>query len=381
MKKLILLAAAATLLVAACTKNEVSPYGNAHEIAFQTATYITKAGITGTEFPTTETFGVYAWSAASEGTYFMNNEVVSYQNSLWKPSTTYYWPKNATVDFFCFYPAQMSEMLPGEQSFSIVGYDVKNNPVDVMYSDKAVGFTDNVDEVEDDAASGYTGVPAIFRHALAKVTFKVLVPYNHKEEADGTVTDWEVTVNSASLSGLYKAGDVTLNLDTTPTVGIVPWIKPESANGFYVWTNDGTTADYTSAVSGLDLTVDQQETLFPEFFVLPQELVAGAQKVHLNVTIRTVRNGQPFLSETFDLTGDIYLAALPAWQMNQAITYIITVNPTSGNGNGGNPYNPDDPNDPNKPDPDDPMLDDAIITFDPAIDGWTIVTANATINL
>lgn len=381
MKKLILLSLAAVLVMAACTKNEVNRYSASHEIAFQTATYMTKAGITGTEFPTSETFGVYAWSAATEGGYFMNNEVVSYQNSLWKPATTYYWPKNATVDFFCFYPAQMSEMQPGEQSFSILSYDVNLNPMDVLYSDKAVGFTDNVDEVEDEAASGYTGVPAIFRHALAKVAFNVLLPYNHKEEADGTVTDWEVTVNSASLTGLYKAGDVTLTLAGSPSVGIVAWEKPEDANGYHVWTNDGTTASYTSTVSQLPLAVDQKASVFPEFFVLPQALVDGQQKIQLNVTIKTTRNGQAFLSETFDLEGSLYLANLPAWEMNQSIIYIVTVNPTSGSGNGGQPYNPDDPNDPNKPDPDDPMLDDAVITFDPAIDGWTVVTANATIRL
>jgi hypothetical protein len=122
-----------------------------------------------------------------------------------------------------------------------------------------------------------------------------------------------------------------------------------------------------------------KKSLFPEFFVLPQVLEDGVQKVNMNVTIRTLRNGQAFLSETFDLSGSLYLNELPAWEMNHSIVYIITVNPTSATGNGGQPYNPDDPGDPNKPDPNDPTLDDAVITFDPAIDGWTMVTANATI--
>lgn len=381
MKRLILLSAVALMTAAACTKNETSLSRASHEIAFQTVTYITKAGITGTEFPTTETFGVYAWSAASESGYFMNNEVVQYNNSVWKPASTYYWPKNATVDFFCFYPARMAELAAGEQTFSINGFDVVNNPVDLMYSDKAVGFTDNVDEVEDDAVSGYTGVPAIFRHALAKVAVNVLLPYNHKEEADGTITDWTVTVNSASLSGLYKSGDVTLNLASSPAIGIVPWEKPADANGFNVWTNDGTVASYNATVDHLQLGVDQKIPVFPEFFVLPQALANGQQMINLNVTIKTIRNGQPFLSETFDLAGSLYLDSLPAWEMNHSIVYIVTVNPTSASGNGGNPYNPDDPADPNKPDPDDPVLDDAVITFDPAIDGWDVVTASATIRL
>jgi len=381
MKKLILLAAAASLVMAACTKNETNPYGSSHEIAFQTITYLTRAGITGTEFPTSETFGVYAWSSATEGPYFMNNEVVSYQNSLWKPQSTYYWPKNATVDFVCFYPAGMPGLTVTENQLTYTGYDVEANPMDVMYADKAAGFTDNVDEVEDDAASGYTGVPTIFRHALAKVAFKVVLPYNHKEEADGTVTDWDVTLNSATVSGLYKAGNCVLTLANSPTVGIISWEKPQDANGNCVWNNDGTTTSMVAPVSATPLVVGNTVDLIPEFFVLPQVLAAGQQTVTLNLTIKTRRNNADFLSETFDLSGDLFLSSLPAWQMNQSIVYILKVTPTSSSGNGGQPYDPSDPNDPNKPDPDDPMLDDAVITFDPAIDGWDVVTANAVINL
>ena len=88
------------------------------------------------------------------------------------------------------------------------------------------------------------------------------------------------------------------------------------------------------------------------------------------------RNGAAFLNETFTKSADLYLASLPAWQMNQVITYKITVAPTASDGNGGNGPDPGNPVDPNDPD-----LSDAIITFDPAVNGWDNIGVMATINI
>ena len=62
--------------------------------------------------------------------------------------------------------------------------------------------------------------------------------------------------------------------------------------------------------------------------------------------------------------------------MNQVITYKITVAPTASDGNGGNGPDPGHPVDPNDPD-----LSDAIITFDPAVNGWDNIGVMATINI
>ena len=62
--------------------------------------------------------------------------------------------------------------------------------------------------------------------------------------------------------------------------------------------------------------------------------------------------------------------------MNQVITYKISVAPTASNGNGGTPIDPNNPVDPNNPD-----LTDAVITFDPAVNGWDNVGVVATINI
>ncbi len=382
MKRLIFFVAAAAMLTMACTKTEVKTETSRKAITFQTVAGVnTKADINGTVFPTTETFSTYAWAEGTAGAYFMDNATIGYDGSLWKAQDgTYYWPKNSTVDFISYYPTGLAGITVEKNKITYAGIDVNALQQDIMYADKAAGFSDNVDLV-DDSINGYTGVPTIFRHALAKVNFKVALTYKHKEEADGTVTDWEVKVNSAHLEGIYFKGGCELNLASTPTVGVIGWNKPTDN----VWTPEGTTVTVIDGSLSGDIVPGTLYTAVDTLYVMPQLLTANLQKVTLNVTVKTKRNGADFLSETFNISADIRLADIPAWEMNHIYTYILRFAPTSSNGNGGNPITPPtDPSDPNYPggvDPDDPDLSDAIITFDPAVDGWENVGIVANINL
>ena len=370
-----LTAAAAALLLAGCSKSIV-PAGGDRVIAFQTANYATKLGIPGPLFPTDETFGVFSWTDGTDGTYFMDNEVVSYreEEELWLTAVDYKWPSDKTVDFFCFYPAKMKEISVDKAKVDYKAYDVEANPdTDVLYADKDVAFADYPEKVPG-SVSAYTAVPVLFHHALSKLSIKVALAYNHKEEADGTVTDWSATLNSISLAGVYKKGDCELNLAAEPEIGLVGWTKPEGN----VWTNDGSTMEKKNlAAAAAALVPGEPVEAVPEMFVLPQKLAAGQQKVVLNLTIKTKRNGADFLSETFDISADLGVPqVLEAWQMNHSISYLLSVNPTASNGNGGNPVDPSKPVDPNNPD-----LSDVTIRFAPAVGGWEAVDVSATIKL
>ena len=384
-KALIFIAAAAIVSFAACTKTESTAVSEQRAISFQTIAGLNTKAINGTVFPTTETFSTYAWADGTAGPYFMDNVTIAYfaGENLWKAKDeTYYWPKNATVDFISYYPTGLSGIAVTENTITYSGIDVDALQEDIMYADKAVGLSDDpllLNEIED-GVNAFTGVPTIFRHATAKVNFKVALTYKHKEEADGTVTDWKVTVNSAKLSGINTKGGAVLTLSDPSATGVVGWDKPADN----VWTPDGTITDINGALTG-EITPGTVYTAVDTLFVLPQALVAEQQKVTLNVTVETTRNGAPFLSETFDVSANIRLDAIPAWEMNHIYTYMLMFAPTSSNGNGGSPITPpSDPSDPNYPggvDPDDPNLDDAIITFDPAVDGWENVGIVANIAL
>ena len=376
MKKLIVFLSIAAVTASACSKVVPSSVEKGNEISFQTVTGLNTKAITGTVFPTSETFSTYAWADGTIGEYFMDNVTIEYKadEETWKPKNeTFYWPKNSTVDFISFYPTGLSGITVEKDKITYSNIDVNTLQDDVMYADKAAGFSDNADLI-DDSLSSFTGVPTIFRHVFAKVKFIVELNYNHKKEADGTVTDWEVKVNSSSISGVYTTGGAVLTLASTPTIGIIPWEKPAGN----VWTPNG---DVTT-INGLsDATIvpGTDYTAVDELFVLPQALSAGQQKVSINLTVKTTRNGAAFLNETFEKEADLYINTLPAWEINHVYTYRIKLSPTASNGNGGKPINPSDPG--SAVDPNDPDLSDAIISFDPAVDGWENVDVEAVLNL
>ncbi len=391
MKKIVVFLSIAAVMASACSKSVMTDAVRSNQVAFQTIAGLnTKATpIVGTVFPQTETFSTYAWAEGTVGEYFMDNITIAYfqDDTLWKAQgETFYWPKNSTVDFISYYPTGLNGITVKKDSIIYSGIDVKALQQDIMYADKAAGFSDNADLI-DDSISGFTGVPTIFRHALAKVNFKVALTYIHKEEADGTVTDWEVKINNAKLSGIYTKGGCELKLASDPAIGVIGWEKPFDADSLYhVWTPEGTPSDINGALADTTITPGILYSAVDTLFVLPQLLTAGQQKVTLNVTVKTTRNGNPFLNETFDVSANIRLADLPAWEMNHIYTYILRFGPTSSNGNGGNPIvPPSDPDDPDYPgggiDPNDPDLSDAIITFDPAVDGWQNVGIVANITL
>ncbi len=322
MKRFLIILAVA-VAAAACVKSEV---GNNGSISFQTASLLSKAGITGTEFPQSESFGVYAWSAGTIGEYFMDNETVSYdtEDKQWKPSTTYYWPKNATVDFISFYPAGLSGLKVEPDKLTFTDVNVWNSQQDILYADKAAGFSDNSGLVSQQLNAS-DGVPTIFRHALSKIKVKVVLAYSHKEDPDGTVYDWDVTLNSLTLSGIKTSGSAVLNLAATPTEGIITWEKPANE----VWTPGSavnTPANY--------LAIPQQMTalkaidIVGETFVVPQPLATGGQKANLNFSVKTTRNGQPFLNEpNIQVSVDLISPDIPSWKMNHSVSYTLNICP------------------------------------------------------
>ena len=371
MKKLIIFLSIAAVMASACTKVVSSSVENGNQISFQTVAGLnTKADITGTAFPTTETFSTYAWAEGTVGEYFMDNVIIEYKTAdkMWKPQETFYWPKNTTVDFISYYPTGLSGITVEKNKITYSGIDVSSLQKDIMYADKAVGFSDNKDLV-DDSISGFTGVPTIFRHALAKLSFKIKANFvEYEDPTTHAVTKWDVTVKSAKISGFYTKGDCTLNLDTDAEGVTMPWKKPAGE----VWTNlSGATpeqelVDATVSSSGILLTTDATDLMATaSTFVIPQNLEASTQKIKLDVHITTHLSNGLVIEENFTPTIDIKdISSLSAWKMNQNIVYTINIKPTAI----ADPNNNDNPN-------------DVIITFDPAVADWTNVDAAATIQL
>ena len=371
MKKYIILAAAAVMALAACTKVN-TPEAN-REINFQVANRIqTKA--TGVLY-NNGAFGTYAWFKGTDD--FMVNEKVDLISGVWKTADhTFYWPKTGSIDFISYSPfdgtSNTAGTVPAVTSNSITYTDYTAADVDLMYADK-VNCRSNVNEVTDSdtADSGYEGVPTVFRHALAKLSFKIKANFvTYTDATTNTTTSWEVTVKSAKISGFKTKGSCALALN----IDGKSWDKPVTTVGtvdYNVWTSlDGASADQelvdaTTYPTGVLLTTTPKDLAAANGYVIPQILEAGAQTLKLEIHIKTTLSNGKTIEEDYTPTIDIKdISSLKAWQMNENIVYTINIKPTATTATGSF----DDPN-------------DVIITFDPAVADWTNVDASATIQL
>ena len=387
MKKYIILTLAAMAALTACSKVEVAPEAQ-REINFEVANSIqTKA--TGSVY-NNGAFGTYAWFNNTDE--FMVNEQVDKVGSVWKTvDHTFYWPKSGSISFISYSPftgtSDTAGTVPAITKNTITYTGVTVGTTDLMYADRAT-CSSNVNEVTDSdtADSGYKGVPTVFRHALAKISFKMKANFvTYVDATTNTRTSWDVTVTSAKISGFKTTGDcaLTLNADNKswdkPVTNIGTTEDPINVN---VWTNtSGTTGeqelvDATTYPEGVkfyyDATNDEEHTDALDLaaatgYVLPQVLSADAQKLELKIHIKTHLSNGKTIDEDFTKVVDIRaISSLKAWQMNENIVYTIKIKPTA-KAEGAEGHD-DDPN-------------DVIITFDPAVSDWTNVDASATIQL
>ena len=227
MKRLVI-AALAIGAMAACTKSNVQ-YEQPGEISLQPiAQKATKAAVDGNEYPTTESFNVWAWWAdknagtelaeftptddyIAEGT-FVHKETAN----SWGGQTPYYWPTKGSLVFAGYSPA--SAKVEGQdapvfhydlptKTFSVSNYTQSNNIAatkDLMWFD----VTDNSHN-----NNGTAGVPVTFKHALSWLTFNFVLADNI------TTHQWEitdVTLQNVNTKGNFIAtkSDVVTNAGT-----------------------------------------------------------------------------------------------------------------------------------------------------------------------
>ncbi len=381
MKKYIIIAAAA-IAAMACSKVVDAPEAQ-REISFTVANRVqTKA-----DYATTNTFGTYAWYTAnaasvaaatgSDHAPFMINEGVGYTSSVWKTlHNTFYWPKTGSIDFISYSPfdgtnnTDDSNPAITQNTITYDDIDVTADVIDYMYADK-VNCAINANTTPAQSA-----VPTVFRHALAKLSFKIAA--NFITDGDATnPTTWDVYVKSVKISGFKTIGDCALTLNADGT----SWDKPETNISLtetpeivYVWTNLSGTSAEQELIPNASLTdntkwiklnaKDNPTTINPATgFVMPQVLAANTQKIELALHITThLANGLD-IEEDYNRELDLKdLSSLKAWQMNQNIVYNIQIKPVAYV----NTY--DNPN-------------DVIITFDPSVADWTDVNATAIIQL
>ncbi len=333
MKKYLILAAAAIVAMAACSKVETD-YSSMPDVkvGYQVASYAaqTKADPTEHSFLTElselgvtsgQSFKSVAYINADNGNggttlqtfYATSPETISWDatNTQWAPSHDYYWPKspNSDLDFFSWYDFDGSAANP---TLSYDGTDATmtwaNRTValksNILFADVAFHQTKNK---KNNPAYGFDsvseGVPTLFHHALAQVRFRAKIKDNCDKKEDsknsGKYTFWEVKLSGVKIADnkVHKNGTLTLTVadpDAGQNLTPVAWDSAAwgsaSSPAYAATATEWFTTDYATGTKALDtdlhnLTVTGQ--MPNDFIAVRPQTVGDDMTLGFKMTITT----------------------------------------------------------------------------------------------
>lgn len=360
MKKVLLLAATAGIVLSSCVKNEPADTFGASDskITFEApAVGATTRAIPGeidnsAAYPENESFNVWGWYHENDYTNFaaltnyMTQEngdpiKVTKNGNTWAPATDYFWPKTGKLTFAAYSPADAAGTYTHTaQGLQIDGFTVPEvgKQYDLMYSDRAYNRTSSTNQYpgKDGVSNTYDGVDIVFHHALSSIVFKVGTAENYS-----TGADIDFKIKSITIKNVYGAGDFNETLTDGTTTRTPAWTTTGEANANYV----AFTGEFAVPEDGATYT---EPTGAADLILLPQSFEGNdAAVVEIAYTYGTAASGEIEATETFILKNSTNATA---WEPNKRYTYRIIFG-----------------------------LDK--ITFAPIVENWEDVTVEPDINL
>ena len=328
MNKHIFYIAAACVALASCVKNEVRVNSPDKEITFQTVS--TKAG--GAAFETNKHFFSYAyflgegenWDANhADAKAYIDNALITYDTpaagkGYWAAKDKYYWPKQGSLTFFAWTDNTInptSNPAPSvgtgatvtcahDTGIKITDYSVEDNlNKDILVAEIAKNKKNN----ESATGTWEQGVPTVFRHALAKVEFKV-----NKKEAYENVTFKvkSITLNGVSTKGTFTQGSPAESWG---------WSNQDTPKNLSVFTGDvevTKTAETPAEFDALNPGTGDYS------IVLPQNFDATPKLTIVYDIITSYVTGHP-VTETVTETKDLNTIYTSNWECKK--NYILNI--------------------------------------------------------
>lgn len=290
-------------------------------------------------YPKEESFRVYAFYSpgdfngwnASKGSLYMDAVECSYDAALngWKPSTTYYWPKNGKLTFAAYSPSDatsdMTSLTYGEDGIKFTGFqvlptqDAANIQYDLLYSERSMNKTSST------GGTTYSGADINFRHALCSVCFKFRSSQNFE---GGTST----VIRGVEIQNVYYKGDFAENIQTA---------SPGRYSASPEWSNHvSSVSSYQAAPATLNQTVTKDskdlENAY-DLILMPQAFDHGSD-VHVTIKVTYDEGAVTGKEAVIDLvngfdsdndgTGDSYFNdgtnEIRGWEPGKRYTYTIT---------------------------------------------------------
>ena len=312
-------------ILAGCSKTEVNLPAE-KEISFAVGSYASRtkapAGLDDVDggisaFSSKGFLHAEGYEGQTQDFFGSSGETISWKSagSVWTPSHPYYWPKSSEsyINFVSWYDKNGAPDSPSETSvswtFDGVGRTLATDD-NLMIADEAWRYnanTTNALQYEGDAV--LSGVPTLFHHLLAKISFRVRV-----SEVLSNVT---ITVRNFSLTGVYTTGTLALS-NSDPASG------PQTRAWTGGWSFTGETAGSVSGAASLTPGTSWQ-FLLGETSVLPQDI--DDIRVVFSYDISTQIDSNNAISETVPVSIALSDFGIVEMLMNQKITCSITINP------------------------------------------------------
>jgi hypothetical protein len=312
------------LAVLSCSKGDNQPeYQKPLGFSGYTARPASKANasfVQGTELPSGQAFGVYAYNTGTSETFdpesistygkFMTDVAVTYSGGgasnpqKYPYSPMRYWPNSKESNrlaFFAYYPHNGAGITrSGFADFTVTVQDTPADQVDFMLSDVVAN------QMYGAAGSAHNKVDVVdlkFYHMLTQVRFK------GKTDAPAGAT---VKVTALTLENIVNKGT----------------LAPDAAATSSVWTEDETsTTDYTVTLKDIALpstTVDPSAeavalTEADQTLLLMPQTLKGALSITYSITTTTP-------ARTIKETVSIPLnSLLEKWERNNQIVYTLNI--------------------------------------------------------
>ena len=341
MKKFVGIALAALVAFSACTKVEREPMP-AGKISFTVGNYAhTKAAPDTNSLRTiSDNFNsrAFMYGAGVSGVqHFFGTgagEVIGYDSTenCWTPGVVsgkeYYWPfsPQSYINFVCWYDKNGSPSVHAD-SLSETQLHWLNRTIvaddEILVADEAWRFNRNKNARF--AYEANAGVPVLFHHALAQISFRAKIKDGCETSTSGN-TRWGVSLLNVKLSDVYNTGTLNLtNADPSTAETIVPW-----SGG---WTDhaDSDTL-YIAGLTPITLHTSSIDTLLAPSTVLPQS-VTNDMMLSFTYRISTYHGNSetPASVEYINFSASL-LSLTPyitAWGMGQRIFYTIQIDPST----------------------------------------------------
>lgn len=265
MKRLFILASAAIVALASCSKTQVVYNDAPEEIGFKAVTgAMTKAPLSGTVLPTNQgNMMVYASKSKDNvEAYTPDFGPVEFgwkNDSYWGATPAEYWPNTGYMKFMAYYPVGIGTPSGNAvDGVTITGIDIETSQKDVLYA--------NLTTAQE--CSGRPTVPMVFMHALAQIQVTAAVADNAMDNVKitkveivtpnmggeltltGTAASWD---NEVTMVENYPMNNVIAStpLTTSPvSLGTGALVVPGNQTGLKI----------TYTISGLENTVTKELT-------------------------------------------------------------------------------------------------------------------------